>query len=95
MKTRSVDVYSREYNRETRTYDQCLKDKGQFHMFGVQYEEFDTGPGNYTVAVVELSTGKVVTPDANLIKFTSESQATQNAWYHEQTLLDAEEETHS
>lgn len=30
-----------------------------FHQFGVTYEEFDTGPGNYTVAIVELSDGTV------------------------------------
>lgn len=30
-----------------------------FHQFGVTYEEFDTGPGNYTVAIVELPDGTV------------------------------------
>lgn len=33
---------------------------GVFHQWGINYEEFDTGPGNYTVAIVELEGGRVV-----------------------------------
>lgn len=30
-----------------------------FHQFGVAYEEFETGVGNYTTAVIELADGSV------------------------------------
>lgn len=40
-----------------------------FHQWGNAYEEFETGPGNFTVAIVELPDGKIVTPDAKDIQF--------------------------
>jgi len=43
--------------------------EGIFHAFGVAYEEFDNGPGNYSTAIIELSDGTVITPSADLIKF--------------------------
>lgn len=33
---------------------------GYFHTWGCDYEEFETGAGNYSVAIVELPNGKVV-----------------------------------
>lgn len=30
-----------------------------FHQFGVDYEEFETGPGNYSTGIVEWPDGKV------------------------------------
>ena len=32
---------------------------GYFHTWGVNYDEFENGPGNYTVAIVERENGKV------------------------------------
>lgn len=43
---------------------------GLFHEWGVEYEEFDTGPGNYSVAIVELPDGQVKTYPAHRVKFT-------------------------
>lgn len=42
---------------------------GYFHQWGCNYEEFENGAGNYSVAIVELPNGKVVTPLANDIEF--------------------------
>lgn len=42
---------------------------GYFHQWGVDYEEFESGPGNYSVAIVELPDGKIVTPVAQDIEF--------------------------
>ncbi len=42
---------------------------GQFHQWGSNYEEFENGAGNYSVAIVELPDGKVVMPMANDIQF--------------------------
>jgi hypothetical protein len=42
---------------------------GLFHQWGNDYEEFENNIGNYTVAIVELADGSVVTPTTNDIKF--------------------------
>ncbi len=34
---------------------------GIFHRWGDAYEEFQSGPGNYTTAIIELPDGKIVT----------------------------------
>jgi hypothetical protein len=33
------------------------KEEAIFHQFGVNYEEFENGPGNYTTAIVEWKDG--------------------------------------
>lgn len=40
-------------------------ESGKFLGFGIDYEEFDSGPAQYTTAIVELKDGKVIitTPD--------------------------------
>lgn len=40
-----------------------------FHQWGNQYEEFESGPGNYSVAIVELLDGSIVTPMPDWIQF--------------------------
>lgn len=40
-----------------------------FHQWGVNYEEFETGPGNFSVAIVEDAHGKVHTFPADRITF--------------------------
>jgi len=45
--------------------------EGVFHQWGCDYEEFDSGPGNYTVAIVELADGKIETFHPNNITFTT------------------------
>lgn len=42
---------------------------GYFHGWGMNYEEFETGPGNYSVAIVELPDGSVITPAVTDITF--------------------------
>jgi len=32
---------------------------GVFHQWGAGYEEFETGPGNFTVAIVEMEDGEI------------------------------------
>ena len=46
----------------------------RFHCFGVDYEEFETGPGNYSAAVVEWPDGTVELVPAGLIKFLDRGQ---------------------
>lgn len=42
---------------------------GYFHKWGCNYEEFESGPGNYSVAIVELPNGEVVMPMPDDIQF--------------------------
>jgi hypothetical protein len=42
---------------------------GKFHRWGVSYEEFESGPGNFTVAIVEMEDGTVLTQLPEDIKF--------------------------
>ena len=43
--------------------------EGVFHQFGVSYEEFDTGAGNYSTAIVEKSDGSIVNVSVEEIQF--------------------------
>jgi hypothetical protein len=47
---------------------------GVFHQWGYAYEEFQSGPGNYTVGIVELPNGKIVTPLAEDIQFCDKGE---------------------
>ena len=42
---------------------------GLFHGFGVDYEEFESGAGNYSTAIVERPDGTIVNLPVNLVKF--------------------------
>lgn len=42
---------------------------GLFHQWANNYEEFDEGPGNYTVALVELEDGTIEEVPPKNIKF--------------------------
>lgn len=53
----------------TNCWQPDFENEGVFHTWGVAYEEGDTGFGNYTVAIVELPNGEVVTPLPSNIKF--------------------------
>ena len=53
--------------------------EGKFHGWGVGYEEFESGPGNYTVAIVEFPDGKVDTVVPYLIRFLDSDDANSEA----------------
>lgn len=42
---------------------------GYFHSWGTDYEEFESGAGNFSVAIVELSDGTIIMPRADMVKF--------------------------
>jgi hypothetical protein len=71
MKTRTVFVTTREYNRELNRYENVEKGEAQFHCWGCNYEELNNGVGNYTVAVVEWPDGRVGCVSPESIKFAS------------------------
>lgn len=43
--------------------------EGRFHQWGSEYEEFESGPGNYTVAVIEFADGTIGTVMPENIRF--------------------------
>ena len=43
--------------------------EGKFHCWGAEFEEFDSGPGNYTVAIVEDEKGQIFKVDPDHIQF--------------------------
>ena len=46
-------------------------EKGTFLGFGIDYEEFESGPGQYTTAIVELEDGHVITTPPKFIQFVN------------------------
>lgn len=53
--------------------------EGKFHGWGVEYEEFEAGPGNHTVAIVEMPDGTVQTLVPWLIRFLDSEDAKSHA----------------
>ncbi|MDF9893424.1 UNVERIFIED_ORG: hypothetical protein OKW25_002571 [Pseudomonas vranovensis] len=53
--------------------------EGKFHGWGVEYEEFENGPGNYSVAIVEMADGTVQTLMPWAIRFLDSEEAEQQA----------------
>lgn len=43
----------------TGCWEDDFTQEGIFHQWAASYEEFETGPGNYTVALVELPDGTI------------------------------------
>ena len=43
---------------------------GAFHQFGINFHEFESGPGHFTIAIVEMTDGRVIGIPADSIKFT-------------------------
>lgn len=46
-----------------------------FHQFGSDYEEFEAGPGNYPIAIVEYEDGKIDNIPAECIQFTERAMS--------------------
>ena len=54
------------HSPETKKYEPT-EFTGIFHGWGVDYVEFESGPGQFTCAIMELDNGKVeLIPDENL-----------------------------
>jgi hypothetical protein len=46
--------------------------EGLFHQWGCNYEEFESGPGNFSVGIVELLGGRIVMPTPDDVHFLEE-----------------------
>ena len=70
MKLRPVIIL--EWDRTQKEDGRYLKKEvgtGLFHEWGANFEEFDNGAGNYSIAIVEKSNGEVLSLPIELIKF--------------------------
>lgn len=72
MKNRKVMVSKRTWPRGSGyPFISEVIGTGIFHGWGHAYEEFESGPGNYTIALVEMSDGSVLTPNPHEIMFVN------------------------
>jgi hypothetical protein len=69
---RNVIVYKwGKYIPEERRTEKIAVGTGKFHQFGCSYEEFESGAGNYSTAIIEREDGTVENVVPELIRFTS------------------------
>jgi len=66
---RKVMVSHMVWSAEAKRNVKQEKGEALFHHFGVDHEEFDGGPGNYTAAIVEWPDGQVELVPAFYIRF--------------------------
>ena len=71
MEKRKVVVYEWQRVKGQNHSDKVAVGNGIFHQFGCDYEEFETGPGNYTTAVVEMPDGSVKNVPVEMIVFNN------------------------
>ena len=57
----------------TREWKMVEKGEALFHSFGTDYEEFESGPANYAVAIVEWPNGQIEIVRADRIRFVTPS----------------------
>lgn len=67
---RFVEVFERQLIGIT--WENVSIGRGLFRKWGCDYEEFDTGPGNYSTAIVEMGDGSVKNVPVELIRFVKE-----------------------
>lgn len=69
-KPRPVTVYDRgDWNAGKQNWDKKNPRPAVFHQFGIDYDEYDGGPGNYTCAVIENPDGTIELVPVDLVVF--------------------------
>ena len=66
---RAVQTYKMEQKEGDAFYSKTEDRIGLFHQWGTDYEEFSDSAGLYSTAIIELATGEIITPPADMIKF--------------------------
>lgn len=69
MDKRKVVVYEWQKVKGATHHEKVCIGNGIFHQFGVDYEEFETGAGNYSTAIVEMPDGSVKNVPVEMIVF--------------------------
>ena len=68
------NVWFKRWIKEKMAYDSDFIHAGKFHKWGDAYEEFESGPGNFTVALVELPDGTIEEVQPKNIKFIDDDK---------------------
>lgn len=69
---RKVVVYEYQKSKaQSHLYDKVAVGNGIFHQFGISYEEFESGAGQFTTAIVEMPDGSVKNIPVELIVFNN------------------------
>ena len=65
---RRVQVYKWDFGNRAKA---VKVDDGDawFHEWGVNYTEFESGPGPFSTAIIERDDGTIETPQASMIRF--------------------------
>ena len=71
MDKRKVVVYEYQKAKGNTHFDKVCIGNGIFHQFGADYEEFESGPGNYSTAIVEMPDGSVKNVPVEMIVFNN------------------------
>lgn len=58
-----------KYSKDIGRYRQISFELGYFNSWGIDYEEFETCTGNYSIAIVELPDGKIVKVNPSDLQF--------------------------
>lgn len=66
---RMVIVFKYEKPPGNSCHEKVVDGNAIFLAFGVKYEEFEGGPGNYSTAIIERSDGTVENVPVEMIQF--------------------------
>ncbi|WP_041360213.1 hypothetical protein [Nitrosomonas sp. Is79A3] len=75
---RKVIVYEGRYSGTPNRYEKIEYGIGVFIQFGLAIEEDEKGFSNYSVAIVEMPDGTVLTPPPTMIKFINDESESGN-----------------
>jgi hypothetical protein len=75
MAKREVKVYEWKRADGPSQFEKKYIGTGSFHQWGADYEEFDSGPGNFSTAIVEMPDGSVKNVPVELIIFVVKNKA--------------------
>jgi len=70
---RRVKLLKRVYNPDTKKYDNYPNGEGNFIEYGVDYEEFESGAGNYSCGIIEMDDGTVSLEPIGNFEFTDKA----------------------
>ena len=62
-------VKVKDYNNDIKGF---VIVEGVFHQWGYGYDEYEAGPGNYSIAIVELPDGRVIEVPPRHVTFLEE-----------------------
>lgn len=69
---REIAFFAAEWQEKTRRQEKIEIGRGVFRGFGVCYEEFENGPGNYSTAIIELSDGSLINHSVEYVQFVKD-----------------------